>query len=695
MHGSLSASRRAHALDAPGTGGQIRQIDGLRGIAVLAVVVYHFVPASLSGGFIGVDIFFVISGFLIGSILWRELTTRGTISLGAFFLRRIRRLAPAYFVMAAVTAVVAYLVLLPFEFREFGKSLIASVVYLSNVHFFREAGYFDIASENKVLLHTWSLSVEEQFYLALPLLVLLLRRSPRLLVGALVAIFIASLAACVLLTPRAPTATFFLFPFRAWELLAGVLLAIAFAERNLSARYGAWVSWFGIGFIAASLVLIRPGHGFPGYQVVLPIIGTTMLLANVRDRNPVNAALAWPPLVFVGLISYSLYLWHWPVLTLSSYFRDGYASPTETVAWLAVAFGVSILSWRFVERPVREARSFPAIGLLGASAMASAVLLAAGGMAYIRDGMPARFGPEVRMHIEASADFFQDWSRCSVPEDGPLTGIEVCPVGADGPATFLVWGDSHVRAFKEGIELAAREQGASGLLVWRAGCPPLFEIEKRESATTPLQDEACTDANALMRQALPQLKEMGIEKVLLIGRWAYYAQGGGIGSDAVNTIELMSGAGTPARDQGEVFTDAILASVEEIAGYIPAVYVLQQVPEIPFYDSREVARRLAHGADPAEEQKRFVVSMQEVEARTRPSEAGFLELADNDSRIRWLPTHGRLCEGDHCTSIHAARSYYFDNNHITNTAAMALRDLFAPVLRDDRSLATADANDER
>lgn len=695
MHGSLSASRKAYALDAPGAGGQIRQIDGLRGIAVLAVVVYHFMPASLSGGFVGVDIFFVISGFLIGSILWRELTTHGTISLGAFFLRRIRRLAPAYFVMAAVTATVAYFVLLPFEFREFGKSLIASVAYLSNVHFFREAGYFDIASENKVLLHTWSLAVEEQFYIALPLLFLLLRWRRGILAGALVAVFVASLAACIVLTPRAPTATFYLFPFRAWELLAGVLLAIAFAERDLSARYGAWVSWFGIGFIVAALVLIRPGHGFPGYQVLLPIIGTTMLIANMRDRNAVNAALAWPPLVFVGLISYSLYLWHWPVLTLSSYFRDGYASSAETAAWLAVAFGASILSWRFVERPVREARSFPAMGLLGVSAAASAVLLAAGGIAYIRDGMPQRFGPEVRMHIEASADFIQDWSRCTIPNDGPLAGVEVCPVGEDGPPTFLIWGDSHVRAFKEGIDLAAREKGSSGLLIWRAGCPPLFEIEKRESATTPLQDQACTDANIRIRQALPDLKGIGIESVLLIGRWAYYAEGGGVGSDAINTIELMSDAGTQLRGQDEMFSDAVLASVEEIAGYFPAVYVLQQVPEIPFYDSREVARRLAHGADPAEEQKRFVVSMQAVQERAGPSETGFLELAARDSRIHWLPTRDRLCQAETCTSIHAARSYYFDNNHITNTAAMALRDLFAPILGDHRNLTTAGVIDER
>jgi hypothetical protein len=292
------------------------------------------------------------------------------------------------------------------------------------------------------------------------------------------------------------------------------------------------------------------------------------------------------------------------------------------------------------------------------------------------------------MHIEASADFIQDWSRCSVESSGPLAGIEVCAVGADGPPTFLVWGDSHVRAFKEGIELAAREQGTSGLLIWHAGCPPLFDIEKRESATTPAQDQACTDANAIIRQALPQLE--GIEKILIIGRWAYYAEGGGVGGDAINTIEMTS-AGKAVDDQEALFNEGVLASIAEIATHFQDVYVLQQVPEIPFYDSRDVSRKLAHGGLPGEEEKRFTVPVEDVRARAGPSEAAFLELAARNPRIHWLPTWTRFCDGEACTSIHDSRSYYFDNNHITNTAAMALRDLFAPIVAKDRSLAKASA----
>ena len=190
------------------------EIDGLRSIAVLAVVFYHFAVPGFSGGFVGVDVFFVISGFLIGGILWRDQCADRRLSLARFYLRRIRRLAPAYFAMAAVSLVVASFVLLPFEFREFGKGLIAATVYLSNVLFYRQAGYFDTASEEKIFLHTWSLSVEEQFYLFLPLAFLILGRSRLGLIWGLTVLAVASWVACIWLTPSHQTATFYLFPFR-------------------------------------------------------------------------------------------------------------------------------------------------------------------------------------------------------------------------------------------------------------------------------------------------------------------------------------------------------------------------------------------------------------------------------------------------------------------------------------------------
>ncbi|KIQ70896.1 putative acyltransferase [Wenxinia marina DSM 24838] len=474
------------------------EIDGLRAIAVLSVVLYHFGVPGLTGGFVGVDVFFVISGFLIGGLLWKELAETGRLRIGRFYLRRIRRLAPAFFAMALASAVVAALVLLPFEFREFGKELIAATLWLSNVLFWRSAGYFDTGSESKVLLHTWSLSVEEQFYLVLPVTLLALwwlgTRFPRgnrartsrdvrgPVLATLALLWTASLLACIALTPSEPVATFFLFPFRAWELLTGVLLAIHIHTRGAPRLHPA-LPWAGLALILAGVLLIR-ADGFPGWQALLPTIGTALVLA-ATGPHPVLRALAHPVPVFVGLISYSLYLWHWPVLILSRYWRDGYSGPAEAAAWLALAILLAILSWAFVERPVRRARALGTPALLSGAVLAGGAALGLGGLAYVTDGLPVRFGPDVRPHILASQDFLQDWSRCTVSDEGPLAGIETCALGPQGPPEVVVWGDSHLRALMDGLALAAVEEETPGLLIWHAGCPPLFGLTKTRERGHP------------------------------------------------------------------------------------------------------------------------------------------------------------------------------------------------------------------
>lgn len=674
------------------------EIDGLRAIAVSAVVLYHFSVTGFAGGFVGVDIFFVISGFLIGDILYRELKNTGSLSLINFYARRLRRLAPAFVVMALVTFCAAYFVLLPFEFREFGKALIASTVYLSNVYFFMRAGYFDTAAEDKPLLHTWSLSVEEQFYIFLPLLMLVFCRSHRILIIALIATFILSLGFCIAVTPLSHTATFYLFPFRAWELLAGVLLAIYGRETSDSWQHHPALSWVGLAMLAVSVAFIQAGLSFPGYQVVLPVLGTLAILYNGRHDNLVNRALSSPLPVFVGLISYSLYLWHWPVLTLSRYYRGDAGSTLETIAWMAVSVVLAYLSWRFVEQPVRRATSLKLPSLYLGAAAASACLVLIGGMIYLRDGMMNRFPSNVRAHIDASGDFLQDWSRCRTSETGALSGVEVCPIGADGPPTFLVWGDSHVRAFKEGIELRAKERNASGLLIWHAGCPPLFDIEKQESAATRQQDADCASDNARIREAVKDMP--GIKSLLLIGRWSYYAEGKGIGNDDHNTIRLSRGGAknSAISDQKALFNEAALSTLAELSNSFERIFVLRQVPEIPNYNSRIVARKIAHGHLPSHTEGSkstavmFSLTRATIAKRTASSERPF-KARSTDGTITWLDPRDTFCSQDRCSAMQGGRSFYFDNNHITNTAALTLRKLFDPVFNaNDRSSQRSEAH---
>ena len=650
------------------------EIDGLRSIAVLAVVLYHFGVTSLQGGFVGVDIFFVISGFLIGGLLWREAEANGKISLSRFYARRIKRLAPAYVAMVLVSLIVAYVVLLPFEFREFGKSLIAATVYLSNVNFFREAGYFDSASEDKVLLHTWSLSVEEQFYIVLPILmVLLLRRSFGLRILLWISFF-ASLAACIWMTTRSQPAAFYLFPFRAWELLAGVLLAIEGQRRVLPFQTGG--SYLGLALIFFSILMIPAGAQFPGWHAIFPVLGTVLLITNGPQKNAVNKLLSSPIPVAIGLISYSLYLWHWPVLTLSTYYRGGYSNALETVFWVLLSFALAYLSWRFVERPVRRSQ-LAALPTFIVAALASGALIAFGGFIFKKDGMIERFGPPLRTHIEASADFLQDWSRCSIPNEGAFEGLEICPIGPEGKAEVLIWGDSHVRALKEGLERAAVEAGTPAMLIWRAGCAPVFGLIKDETSATPAQDEACTTANAQIEAAL---SERTFKRILLVGRWGYYANGRGFERDAENRVTL--GIDGTQGSQAEQFSTGLFATTEALLARGVDVFVLKAIPEIGNYGSRFVARALAGNRMSNDALADAVsTSMSDLESRNAPMNEVFETLDKIGATL--LDPWPYFCDEDQCSALFEGKAQYFDNNHIVNSAALRIRDLFVPIFKLD------------
>ncbi len=650
------------------------EIDGLRAIAVLSVVLYHFGVPLLDGGFVGVDIFFVLSGFLIGGLLWKELRGTGRIALGRFYMRRIRRLLPAYFAMATVSAIAAWFILLPFEFREFGKSLIAATVWLSNVQFWREAGYFDIGADSKVLLHTWSLSVEEQFYVFLPLFLIVFAFLKSKVVGLLVLLWVASLAACIWLTPSDPVAAFFLFPFRAWELLTGVLLAIWM--QNGARPKAAWLSWVGLALVLVSIFTIRSA-GFPGWQALVPVIGTMLMLAGGDGKTPVNAVLSMKGPVFVGLISYSLYLWHWPVLVLSKYWRDGYASGLEAAAWLGLAVVLAILSWALVERPLRRAKGIKDKVFLGGALTAAGVMCVFGAFTFVRDGVPQRFNDDVRGHIAASADFLQDWSRCYVADDGPFAGVETCAIGPDGDPEVIIWGDSHLRALMDGLAVAADEAQTPGVIIWHAGCPALFSVTKAESAATPAQDLACLTANQQLRDGFGQVPS--VERILLVGRWTYYAEGAGIGRDAENLVSLAPiGASVVEQSQVDLFNTALATTVAELSAHFE-VHVMRQVPEVPFYSSRDVARGLAHGRlTPEDASRLFMVGEEELASRVMSSEMAFYPLKDAGA-VTMIDPWPLLCP-ERCSVMHEGRPLYFDNNHLTNAGAMHLRPLFMPFL---------------
>ena len=331
-------------------------IDGLRAVAVVPVVLYHAGVRGFSGGFVGVDIFFVISGFLITGILVRDVAI-GRHSILEFYRRRILRIFPALIAVMVATTIGAWYFLLPSEMGRYATSLGAAAVFVSNVQFYLSTDYFNLGALSQPLLHTWSLAVEEQWYVLWPLIIAAIGpRRPRSMLGLTIALTVGSLLFSLWLLPRDPAATFYLLPTRAWELGLGALLAIA-APPQLPRWARESLGLVGLALIAFAVKTYTHDTPFPGLAAVPPCLGATLLLMTGRDNTLVARALSIAPLRFIGLISYSMYLWHWPILVFAAtgvFLTKGFGA---TVMLLLIILAVSTLSWRFVERPFRSGLS--------------------------------------------------------------------------------------------------------------------------------------------------------------------------------------------------------------------------------------------------------------------------------------------------------------------------------------------------
>lgn len=327
------------------------EIDGLRTVAVLPVVLYHAGVPFLSGGFAGVDVFFVISGFLITRIIAEEARER-RFSILRFYERRARRILPALFLVMLVSIPLAWRVMVPYQLENFTQSMVATLVFLSNVLFWFEAGYFAVEADFKPLLHTWSLAVEEQFYVVFPLLLVLLYRLGAKTVVPVLAVFAAgSFAAALFWGMSAPSATFFLIQFRAWELLIGALAALWMMRAPPAANDA--LAATGLAAVLLSFFIVSESSLWPGPLTLLPVLGSAAVILFSSPDSRVGRALAWGPMRGCGLISYSLYLWHLPLLVFLNIAWFGEPPALLVAGAVAASFLGAFLSWRFVERPFR------------------------------------------------------------------------------------------------------------------------------------------------------------------------------------------------------------------------------------------------------------------------------------------------------------------------------------------------------
>ncbi len=484
-------------------------IDGLRAIAVLAVVAYHAFPRWMPGGFVGVDIFFVISGFLISTIIFGSLTGEG-FNYREFYARRIRRIFPALVLMLAATFAFGWYVLLADEFRQLGRHVLASAGFVSNLVLWSEAGYFDTAAESKPLLHLWSLAVEEQFYIFWPLLLgLAWRRKGRAVLVLMGVATALSFVLNVALVHRHPDAAFYSPLSRVWELAAGALLAYAGLLRQpyRSPLRRELNSVAGLLMIIAGLVLIHRGNAFPGWWALLPVLGACLCISAGPGAWLNKHLLGSRLLVWFGLISYPLYLWHWPLLAYARVIEG--ATPVRSIRIAAVATAIALawLTYRFVERSVRRREGVAVVrGLVGGML----VLAVLGAVALLQLLAPRNNAPGLQRVVSASNDWtFPDGLRAIT-----VGGQQVFQVG-QGKQRVLLLGDSHVEQFSpRAVELARAHPDTVGTLIFatRGACPPVPNVFED-------RDPLCGER---FQQLLKFAMSPDIDTVVVGGCWTCY-----------------------------------------------------------------------------------------------------------------------------------------------------------------------------
>lgn len=597
-------------------------IDGLRAIAILPVLLFHAHVPGLPGGYVGVDIFFVISGFLITGIIAREVD-EGRFSLIRFYERRARRILPALTVMIVAVLGGAAWLYLPGDFEGVPRSALAASLFLSNAYFYATTGYFAGDADTKPLLHTWSLAVEEQFYIAFPLLLMLIARfTPRWRTGLLIAAALGSLVLSVAMAQDTSGFAFYLPATRAWELLAGALLALGAIPVVRAGLVREILALLGVGAIVVAVTLFDRETPFPGAAALLPVLGAAALLHCAPD-TAAGRLLSWPPLRWVGLISYSLYLWHWPVIVFAEYASDRTLAGWSAAGAIGLSALLAFLSWRFVERPLRDARAMPAGQLFAVAGIAMAGLMALS-LALIATGpWASRFPPAVLALAAARDDVSPMRKAC---HDSALRGAEPCVLGPKGALDAILWGDSH------GVEMAyaLSLQGRTLTQMTTSSCPPVLDWRGAK-------DARCAQAN---RATFERIRtDRRLHSIYLSAFWA-----NGTFVDPA-TLAQLDRTIAALRAAGRTVV---------IIGAVPPQQV--DVPRYLAHLARAGRMEEAQGRDPAS---------------LRVATAGLRALfAKWQARgVRVIDPITALCDTRQCAIIAGGKPLYFDSHHLSIAGA--------------------------
>lgn len=647
-------------------------IDGLRAVAVLAVVFFHMGGLPVSGGFVGVDVFFVISGYLISGNIMKSMG-QGRFSLLEFFERRFRRLQPALIGVMLASVVAFSIVLTPIDYKAFAQSVGSSLLFCSNVLFYLKSGYFDPSSETKPLLHTWSLGVEEQFYFVFPLLMLLVygwgRKWMAVAFGLLA---LTSLTWSAFGSEKYPEAVFYLPFSRMWELLLGVLLVLL-KDRLPSGRWIREVmAATGLMLVLSSILMFTPKQGYPGWEAVVPCFGAVLIIASAeRGIGYVSGLLAWRPMVFIGTLSYSMYLWHWPLLVFIKYllFRD--LDQIEIVLYLLALLGVSWLSWRWIETPVRGGLGHAPWSQRAVFVLAGTSISLAGAFAlygHFSGGAPSRWSTESQSLAAAVMDTNPRREQCDRRSPEDVRAGRLCVIGADDsqPTNFAVVGDSFGDAMIPGFDAAARESGRRGVVLTHSGCFPLIGVRQ--------DNEKChlfTQALQTYFQDHPEIRH-----VFLVSRWTSAVLGNRFGQIKGDEIFITDEYSlSPSYEENRrVFDRSLLRTLNILEGR--RVSIVAFIPEQRYDIPRALSLSRQLNVD-----MNVDLPLAEHMARQFDVRQAFLRAGIPNQRVDVIDVGEKLCDSTHCKVEMEGTILYADDNHLSRSGSIYIRQVLNSALQ--------------
>ena len=657
-----------------------KEIDGIRALAIIPVILFHAGFSFAKGGYIGVDIFFVISGFLITTLILNELSTE-TFSLKKFYERRIRRLLPALFFVIFISILVSIFFMPQLKQEEFSKSILSVIFFVSNIYFYSRSGYFAESTQETPLLHTWSLSIEEQFYLLFPIFLILiwpLGRKFIFLILLLIALFSLSLTQFggnFSFTPpfveskfhfsNPPIWAFFNTLTRAWELLAGSLLAVTIIKKNYYKKNN-FISFFGLTLLLISFFLFDEQTAHPSILTLLPILGTILIILSAQEGTIVYKFLSSRLMVFVGLISYSAYLWHQPLFAFTSMNSIGQPNSIVKIILCILSFVLAYFSWKYIERPFRDTNSnkifiisFKKLSIM----LLSLIFIFIGYFIYAKTDILA-YQRELPKDLKDSISLSDNYMQC-MDSNFSTIGNQQCILGnANINQEFFMIGDSHARAMTYLFNAVSLNKNKSGFFSAYSGCTPFLGIYTfRPDKEKRRINQSCKQFN---EEIFKFIKNKKIGTIFLVARWDYYSYGG-YDNNNISYIGITQSDKKNQVYTRKAFEHGLKETVRRYSEINTKVVVINQIP-MQKYDIKKLYYILYDQGIENKLINQYSVSLDEFNILNKFAKDSFK--GNNSKNFKVIDFTEVYCNDINCPFGSNTYSFYHDDDHLSDKGSL-------------------------